>query len=205
MSSTSKAGPHATDNTSRGFFTGPECASLAEAMTPVQDLPTDGAVVDTLTPLLRYHPGEPGCIPDGYFINLQDDPTFSGVSLLGVLPQPSTAVFTDPLDDCTWYYWKVNAVQSGADGLESPVYSFFVNETGLCLPSGGVPATAKTNHYCRACTYPKYCDKSWTYEIGDLALAIARNFQTTYLKLTILDQKTLKLHLPVSQIVLYDC
>lgn len=178
-------------SSSRGFFTGPECASLAEVMAPVQDLPADGAVVDTLTPLLRYHPGEPACIPDGYFINLQDDPTFSGVSLLGAYPQPSTAVIPDPLNDCTWYYWKVNANQSGASGPESPVRSFFVNESGLCLPSG-VPATAKSNHYCREGTYPEYFPALWTFEEGQRVLAIARNFQTTYLKLTVLDQKTLE-------------
>lgn len=178
-------------SSSRGFFTGPECSSLADAMAPVQDLPEDGAVVDTLTPLLRYHPGEPSCIPDGYFINLQTDPTFSGVSLLGVLPQPSTAVITDPLTDCTMYYWKVNAVQSGGEGPETAVRSFFVNETGLCIPSG-VPATGNTNHFCRGGTYTKYFPPEWTVENGHRVLAIARNFQTTYLKLTILDQKTLE-------------
>jgi hypothetical protein len=177
-------------SSSRSFFTGPECTSLADAMAPVQDLPADGAVVDTLTPLLRYHPGEPACIPDGYFINLQDDPTFSGVSLLGAYPQPSTAVITDPLVDCTMYYWKVSATQSGASSMESPVRSFLVDTTGTCLPSGGVPATANTNHYCRACTYPNYCEKIRAVAKGDKVLAIARNFQTTYLQLTILNQAT---------------
>ncbi len=178
-------------SSSRGFFTGPECASLADVMAPVPDLPAEGAVVDTLTPLLRYHPGEPACIPDGYFINLQDDPTFSGISLLGAYPQPSTAVITDPLADCTWYYYKVSANQAGANGPESAVRSFYVNESGLCLPSG-VPGTALTNHYCRGGTFVKYFPPKWAVEEGHRVLAIARNFQTTYLKLTILDQKTLE-------------
>jgi hypothetical protein len=177
---------------SRGFFTGPECTSLAEVMAPVLDLPLDGAVVDTLTPLLRYHPGEPACIPDGYLINLQTDPTFSGTNLMGAIPEPSTAVVpSSPLTDCTLYYWKVSANQSGGTGPESAVYSFFVNTTGFCIDPG-VPALAMVNHYCREGTYPEYFPKVWTFEKGDLALAIARNFQTTYLKFTILDQKTLK-------------
>ena len=178
-------------SSTRAFLTGPECTSLAEAMAPVQDLPEDEVVVDTLTPLLRYHPGEPACIPDGYFINLQDDPTFSGISLLGAYPQPSTAVITEPLEDCTTYYWKVSATQSGGSGPESPVRSFFVNETGVCLPPG-VPGVAKTNHYCREGTYPDFFPALWTIEKGDRVLAIARNFQTTYLKLNILNQESLE-------------
>jgi len=178
-------------SSSRGFFTGPECGSLADVVAPVLDLPEDGAVVDTLTPLLRYHPGEPGCIPDGYFINLQDDSTFSGTNLMGSIPKPSTAVLSEPLIDCTMYYWKVSANQSGANGPESPVHSFFVNETGLCVPSG-VPGTAKSNHYCREGTFEKYFPALWTVEDGDLMLAIARNPLNTYLKLTILNQDTLK-------------
>jgi hypothetical protein len=179
-------------SSSRGFFTGPECGSLADVMAPVLDLPEDGAVVDTTTPLLRYHPGDPACIPDGYTINLQTDPTFSGTNLMGAIPEPSTAVIpSTPLTDCTLYYWKVSANQSGASGPESAVRSFFVNETGLCIPSG-VPATALVNHYCREGTYSKYFPALWTFEEGDRALAIARNFQTTYIKFTILDQKTLE-------------
>ncbi len=180
-------------SSSRGFFTGPECATLADAMAPVLDLPVDGAVVDTLTPLLRYHPGAPACIPDGYFINLQTDPTFSGINLMGGIPEPSTAVIpADPLIDCMMYYWEVSANQSGANGPNSPVQSFFVDVTGSCLPSGGVPGTAKVNHYCYEGTYEKYFPALWTIQEGDRVLAIARNPFNTYLKLNILNQDTLE-------------
>jgi hypothetical protein len=176
----------------RSFFTGPECASIADVAAPILDLPEDGAVVDTLTPLMRYHPGAPGCIPDGYFINLQDDSSFAGVTLLGEFFIPTTAMIPDPpLIDCTMYYWKVAAVQDGTYGPESDVFSFFVNESGTCLPPG-VPGTAKSNHFCRAGTYPDLFEALWTIEEGDRVLAVARNPLTTYLKLTILNQETLE-------------
>ncbi len=177
-----------TYSSGRTFLTGPECTSLADLAAPVLDLPADGAVVDTLTPLLRYHPGAPGCIPDGYFINLQTDPAFGGISLLGAFPQPSTAVITDPLTDCTMYYLKVNANQSGAGGPESTPSSFLVNESGACLPPG-VPGTAKSSNFCREGTFELF-EAKWTVVEGDRVLAIARNPLTTYLKLTILDQET---------------
>ncbi len=175
----------------RSFFTGPECTSITEVTAPVLDLPADGATVDTLTPLLRYHPGDPGCIPDEYFINLQTDPAFGGTNELGPIPIPSTAVLTDPLIDCTTYYWKVNAVQGGVDGPESAVGSFYVNETGSCLPPG-LPGTAKSNNFCRLGTFPEHFEALATILDGDQVLAIARNSFSTYLLMNILDQETVQ-------------
>ena len=48
------------------------------------------------------------------------------------------------------------------------------------------------NHYCREGTYPEFFPEVWTVEKSHRVLAIARNFWNTYLKLTILDQGTLK-------------
>jgi len=184
-------------SSSRGFFTGPECSTLADAMAPVLDLPADGAVIDTLTPLFRYHPGPPACIPDGYFLSLHMMPDLSDPNLLGDIPLPSTAVFPDPpLLDCTTYYWSVAAVQDGSYGPASPVWSFSTDVDGTCAPPvpdlPGIPGTSKSNHYCREGTFEKYFPELWTVENGDRVLAIARNPFNTYLKLTILDQDTLE-------------
>jgi hypothetical protein len=174
----------------RSFFTGPECTSVADLTAPVLDSPADGAVVDTLAPWLRYHPGDPGCIPDAYLINLQTDPAFGGLNLMGAISEPSTAVSPDPaLTDCTLYYWKVNAIQGGSNGPESGVRSFFVNESGTCLPPG-VPGTAKANHFCREGTFADEFPALWTINEGDRIFAIARNPLSTYLYLTILNQET---------------
>jgi hypothetical protein len=182
-------------SSNRSFFIGPECSSLADVAAPVQLYPPDGSVVDTLAPPLRYTPGAPACIPDGYFLSLHMMADLSDPNLLGEFGLPGTTVLPEPpLLNCTTYYWTVKAVQDGSYGPVSPVWSFTVDVDGTCgvpeLP--GVPGTGKTNHFCRACTYPKVCDALWTIEEDHLVLAIARNFQTTYLKLTILDQKTLE-------------
>lgn len=171
------------------FFTEPECGSASDLMPPDLILPVNGASIDTLRPMLHYEQPLTGCIPDSYLINIQTAADFSGQNLLGQIAFPSTAAGPgQDLADCTMYYWKVNGVQSGADGPESSVNSFFVDTTGTCLPPG-VPGTAKSNNFCREGTFELF-DALATVEVGDRVLAIARNPFTTYLKLTILDQET---------------
>jgi hypothetical protein len=172
----------------RSFFTGPECTSLAEVVAPVRLAPADGSTVNSLIAALKFTPGVPGCIPDGYLLHLHEMADFSDPNLLTEYSSPATTVLTDPLIDCTTYYWSVTAVQDGGYGPESDHGSFYVNESGTCLLPG-VPGTAKGNFFCLAGTYEVF-EKLWTVETGHRVLAIARNPQTTYLKLTILDQET---------------
>lgn len=183
-------------SSNRPFFTGPECASIAEVVAPALLAPADGATVDTLTPFLRYEPGVPGCIPDGYYLSLHMMADLSDPNLLGEFGLPGTTVIPEPpLMDCTTYYWSVKAVQDGSYGPDSPVWSFTVDVDGTCgapEPSPGVPGTAKVNHFCREGTYPEYFPEVWAVEKGHRVLAIARNYWNTYLKLTILDQNTLE-------------
>ncbi len=173
------------------FFTGPECTSLAEVVAPVRLSPVDGSVVNTLTPALKFTPGAPGCIPDGYLLELHELEDFSDPNLLTEYALPATTVIiTEPLDDCTTYHWSVTAVQDGGYGPESDHGSFFVDVDGTCtLP--GVPGEAKSNFFCRAGTFEVF-EPLWTVENGHRVLAIARNPQTTYVLLTILDQNTLE-------------
>ena len=84
----------------------------------------------------------------------------------------------------------VTAVQDGVEGAHSTINSFFVNEGGLC-PSPGTPGTAKRNFFCRKGTYEIF-EPLWTVENGHRVLAIARNPQSTYVLLNILDQNTLE-------------
>ncbi len=74
-------------------------------------------------------------------------------------------------------------------GPPSPVWSFNVDLDGTC-GLGGIPATAKSNNFCRVGTFPEHHEAIWTFIAGDHTLAIARNPFTTYLKLLILDPKT---------------
>ncbi len=171
------------------FFTEPECTSQSQLTAPMIIYPKNGGFVDTLTPTLNYIPGTSGCIPDHYFIDLQTDQNFQGVTLLGAIGFPTTVVGPSiPLSDCTMYYLKVAAVQDGNTGPYSNVHRFYVNEQGTCLPPG-IPGTAKGNFFCKAGTYDVFEDL-WTVEIGHRVLAIGRNPQTTYLLYTILNQET---------------
>lgn len=174
----------------RSFFTGPECTSLAEVVAPIQLEPADGSVVDTLNPALKYTTGIPGCIPDGYLLNLHMLPDLSDPNLLTEYGFPATTNLIGPLMDCTRYYWMVTAVQDAGYGPPSPISSFYVDTTGTCLPPG-VPGIAKSSNFCRQGTYEVF-KADWTVVEGDRILAIARNPLSTYLKITILDQKTKK-------------
>lgn len=168
----------------RAFFTGPECSPLAGLVAPERYAPVDGTVLDSLIAYLRYRPGEPGCIPDGYFVNLQTDPTFSGANLLGEFGLPGTTVITDPLTDCTTYYWKVAAIQDSGHGPESDVGWFSTNESGVCPPVPA-PGTASKNAFCREGTFPEHFPAIYTIEEGDFVQVIARNPFSTYLLVAI--------------------
>jgi hypothetical protein len=172
----------------RSFFTGPECTSLTEVVAPVRLAPADGSTVNTLTPALKYTPGSPGCIPDGYLLELHELADFSDPNLLTEYSMPATTVLTDPLDNCQMYHWSVTAVQDGGYGPESDHGSFFVDVDGTCSPPG-IPGTAKSNFFCREGTFEVF-DPLWTVENGHRVLAIARNPQMTYVLLNILDQNT---------------
>jgi len=172
----------------RSFFTGPECTSLAEVVAPIRLSPTDGSVVNENFAALKHTPGTPGCIPDGYLLHLHEMADFSDPNQLTENAFPATTVLTDPLTDCTTYYWSVTAVQDGGYGPESDHGSFFVDVDGTCGP-GGVPGTAKSNTFCRESTFAN-SEGFATHKVGDRVLAIARNPFSTYLFFTILDQET---------------
>ena len=133
----------------RSFFTGPECSPLVGMVAPELISPINGAQVTEGYAKLRYKPGPGGCIPDGYFVNLQTDPAFLGTNLLGEFFLPGTTVFTDPLEDCTIHYWKVAMIQGGSQGPESLPEWFFTNEAGNCaVPLGPMMATPLRDLAC---------------------------------------------------------
>jgi len=156
----------------RSFFTGPECTSLSEVVAPVRLAPPDGSTVNANYAALQFTPGSPGCIPDGYLLHLHELADFSDPNQLAEYSHPATTVLTDPLTNCQEYHWSVTAVQDGGYGPESDHGSFFVDVDGTCS-SPGVPATAKSNFFCRASTW-EVSDALWTIETTHRVLAIAR-------------------------------
>lgn len=121
-------GPYADE---RVFFTGPMCATSA-LVAPILLQPMNGVLVSTLQPMLIWEYPE-DCIPEGYRIDLSIDPTFGDTSLSGGTGNPSTRWLpgTD-LANCTWYYWRVAAINGTTLGPFSITRNFMVN-TGSCL------------------------------------------------------------------------
>ena len=118
------------------FFTGPSCATVADLGPPELIYPEPDAVIPALEVELNYTPGEPKCIPDGYYIDLQTVADFSGTSLYDQEWSSKHTFFpVDGLQNCTMYYWRVAAIEDMTLGDFSESRSFFTNESGFCALS----------------------------------------------------------------------
>lgn len=167
----------------RSFFTGPECASISDVDQPELIYPENGATVDTLTPWLHWRAGDPGCIPDGYFIDLQTDASFGGTNLLAEYSLPATNVMPEPpLEDCTTYYWRVAGVQGGSYGPYSITRWFRTNASGNCIVLYH-PGIVLENVNCRTCA-DRLCPIRYIFETGMVAEVLGRSVDGAYLKLT---------------------
>ncbi len=132
------------------FFTGPECASISETGAPDLLSPGDGATITEDHAWLHYSHSSTGCLPDGYFADLQTVPDFSGTNELGEFHIPATNIITEALSDCTMYYWRMAAIQDSTHGPLSETYSFFTNFEGTCPLSPFQPfAKAIEDLICR--------------------------------------------------------
>jgi hypothetical protein len=120
----------------RTFFTGPSCANPGDLSAPELLSPSDGAVIPALALTLRYEPGEDGCIPDGYYIDLQTAEDFSGTSLYDQEWSSKHTFFNiSGLSDCTTYFVRVAQIEDQTFGPFSESHSFFTNESGFCAQS----------------------------------------------------------------------
>jgi hypothetical protein len=165
----------------RSFFTGPECSPTVDLVGPDLISPANGAYLSELTAILHFQPGDPGCIPDGYLVDLQTDHSFDGTNLLGEYEAPATNVITDPLEDCTTYYWRVAAVQGGAPGPYSETRWFRTNQSGACL-FPAYPAWVLENVNCRACGGLS-CQILHIFQKGALAEILGRSTDNFFFKL----------------------
>jgi hypothetical protein len=121
------------------FFTGPECGSAGELGAPELLSPEPGEVLDQIFVELHYQVGEPKCVPEGYLVDLQADPGFSGTNLLTSFSFPGTYVMTEELTDCTTYYWRVAPLYGGAQGPFSETRAFNVRVDPSCPITSQVP------------------------------------------------------------------
>lgn len=123
----------------RWFFTGPVCDREALAR-PDLLAPTDEAVITTLTPTLSYTSANRGtCTPQEFQIDLATDPDFSDGSPWFITTVPTWGVIpSEPLLDCTQYYWRVAPMMAGEPGPFSDTRTFFTNSGGSCVTIDGL-------------------------------------------------------------------
>ena len=177
------------------FYTAPACEGT-DMVAPTLVSPADGAVVTAADQVLEWSWPPLSCVPDDYHVLVAEDPAFTILfdDHIGTAANWTLYGHLDPFVDCQTYYWRVAMHHEGFDGTYSPTWSFTVDLTGTCGLSG-MPGMSKGNFFCRAGTY-EWFDPLWTIEPDHRLLAIARNPQSTYLQLKILDQDTSKPYIP---------
>ena len=126
-------GVNGPDSSTSIFFTGPLCATAGEMGAPELLSPDPGEVIGQLYAELHYQVGEPQCLPEGYFLDLQTDPGFGGTNLLGEFGIAGTYVITDELTDCTTYHWRVAPIFGGVQGAMSESRAFTVAVDPSCV------------------------------------------------------------------------
>jgi len=148
-------GVNGPDSSTRVFFTGPLCSSVGEMGPPELLSPDPGEIIGELYAELHYQVGEPKCLPEGYLVDLQTDPTFSGTNLLTEYGIPGTFVTTDELTDCTTYYWRVAPLYGGAQGPFSETRAFNVRVDPSCPMISAVPDLAIDLNLLDMMCYPE--------------------------------------------------
>ena len=172
------------------FYTAPACTGT-DMIAPSLVSPADGAVINSTDQLLEWSYPPLSCVPDDYHVQVAEvTPAFTTLYIdhVGTAANFTEFLNLPPYNDCTTYFWRVAMVHDGVDGVFSPHRSFSVDLTGSCgLPEAR--GTANGNFFCRQGTFEVF-EALWTVETGHRVLAVARNPQSTYALLNILDQKT---------------
>jgi hypothetical protein len=129
----------------RTFFTGPLCEAGA-LVAPLPLSPPNHWTVNDLAgfALHWWYPGT--CLPDNYNVEMSISLVLEGSPLNGSTSTPTMQwVPVQDLQDCTRYYWHVQAVKDNLTGPWSQVYTLFVNLTGTCpaqaYQSGSIQGT----------------------------------------------------------------
>jgi hypothetical protein len=153
------------------FYTGPVCAADAGLAAPVPIFPPEGASLDPSAAITLRWDDPSNCTPEGnYYVEIAKSPDFASVVLAnqnGHLTELwlSVSWAQEATQDCTKYYWRVQAQSSGkAIGPWSATSSFLVNKIGsactlieassptptLAVPPSPVPPTATETSFPQA-------------------------------------------------------
>jgi hypothetical protein len=119
------------------FYTGPVCAADAALMAPVAIFPPEGASLDSSAGVTLRWDDPTNCLPDGnYYVEVSKLSGFTAVvyaNQTGHLTELwlASSWAQDATQDCTKYYWRVQAQPSGpVTGPWSSTASFLVNKIG---------------------------------------------------------------------------
>jgi hypothetical protein len=112
---------------------------------PIPISPLNHWIVEDLDSLTLTWEYPEACIPDSYNVEITTNLQFDGSPLNENTGIPVTSWHpTQPLEDCTRYYWRVVVVKDGQPGGQaSRVFTFRVNLTGSCAPevNGSIQGT----------------------------------------------------------------
>jgi hypothetical protein len=128
-------GVNGPDSSTHVFYTGPQCLSATAAEPPELLEPAPGEIIDQNYATLHYVAGGASpCLPEGYFVDLQTDASFSGTTLVDEYYNARTWLLTDELEDCTTYYWRVAPIVGGVQGPFSETRAFTIAIDPACMP-----------------------------------------------------------------------
>lgn len=115
-------------------FRGVDPCTLSQLVAPLPVGPWEGRTLFFDDPYYSWDYLDPTCAPEGYHIQVSDDPTFASPSVDQLINEPIMGwkPATTTLADCTVHYWRIAGTAVGMDGPFSDPVSFYVTVDNLC-------------------------------------------------------------------------
>jgi hypothetical protein len=123
-------------------FNGVLPCELSALIAPVPVGPWEGRTLFFDDPHYSWDYSDPACAPEGYHLQVSDDPAFASTSVDELINEPIMGWKpSSTLADCTVHYWRIAGTAGGVDGPFSDPVSFYVSVDNLCptlacLPTG---------------------------------------------------------------------
>jgi hypothetical protein len=115
-------------------FQGVDPCTLSQLVAPLPVGPWEGRTLFFNDPYYSWDYLDPTCAPEGYHIQVSDDPSFATTSVDELINEPIMGwkPATTTLADCTVHYWRIAGTAGGSDGPFSDPVSFYVTVDNLC-------------------------------------------------------------------------
>ncbi|HEY69254.1 MAG TPA: hypothetical protein G4O08_01595 [Anaerolineae bacterium] len=114
-------------------FQGVPPCELSELVAPVPVGPWEGRTLFFDDPYYSWDYLSTACAPEGYHLQVSDDPSFATSSVDDTIGDPVMGWKpSSALADCTVHYWRIAGTAGGVDGPFSDPVSFYVTVDDLC-------------------------------------------------------------------------